>query len=51
MHPPDSIKGENKMVEKAVTTNSRNMHAIILGVLGIIFVIIGEYIINVHGPL
>jgi hypothetical protein len=31
------------------STNNRNMHAIILGVLGIILVIVGEYIINVHG--
>jgi hypothetical protein len=37
------------MVEKTPTSNSRNMHAIILGVLGIIFVIVGTYIITVHG--
>jgi hypothetical protein len=37
------------MAEKTPTSNSRNMHAIILGVLGIIFVILGTYIITVHG--
>ena len=37
------------MVEKAPTTNKRNMHAIILGVLGIILVITGEAIINIRG--
>jgi Mg2+ and Co2+ transporter CorA len=37
------------MAEQGKITNNRNMHAIFLGVLGIIFVIVGEYIINVHG--
>jgi hypothetical protein len=37
------------MGEQGKTNGNRNMHAIILAVLGIIFVIIGEYIINVHG--
>jgi Mg2+ and Co2+ transporter CorA len=37
------------MVEQAPATSSRNMHAILLGVLGIIAVIVGEYIINVRG--
>jgi len=37
------------MGENAKPNSSRNMHAIILGVLGIILVIVGEYIINVHG--
>ena len=37
------------MGEKTKTNSNRNMHAIFLGVLGIIFVIIGAYIINVHG--
>jgi hypothetical protein len=37
------------MGEQGKTTGNRNMHAIILGVLGIIFVIVGEYIRNVHG--
>jgi hypothetical protein len=37
------------MGEQTKTNGNRNMHAIILGVLGILFVIIGEYIINVHG--
>jgi Mg2+ and Co2+ transporter CorA len=36
-------------MEKVQTSSSRNMHAIILGVLGIIFVIVGQYIINVQG--
>jgi hypothetical protein len=41
------------MDEKPQQTPSRkNLHAIILGVLGIIFVIIGEAIINIpHAPL
>jgi Mg2+ and Co2+ transporter CorA len=37
------------MGENAKPNRSRNMHAIILAVLGIIFVIVGQYIINVHG--
>jgi hypothetical protein len=37
------------MAEKTPISNSRNMHAIILGVLGIIFLILGTYIITVHG--
>ena len=37
------------MGEQGKTNGNRNMHAIILAVLGIIFVIVGEYIINVHG--
>ena len=37
------------MVEKTPASNSRNMHAITLGLLGIIFVIVGTYIITVHG--
>jgi Mg2+ and Co2+ transporter CorA len=37
------------MGEQGKTSGNRNMHAIILGVLGIIFVIVGSYIINVHG--
>ena len=37
------------MGEHGKTNGNRNMHAIILGVLGIIFVIVGAYIINVHG--
>ena len=37
------------MGEQTKTNGNRNMHAIILGVLGILFVIVGEYIINVHG--
>jgi len=37
-------------MEKPVKASSnRNIHAIILGVLGIILVIVGAYIINVHG--
>ena len=38
-----------KMDEKGQTKDSRNMHAIILAVLGIILVIIGEAIINIRG--
>ena len=37
------------MVQKATTTNSRNMHAIFLGLLGIILVIVGLAIITIHG--
>ena len=37
------------MGEQVKTDVNRNMHAIILAVLGIIFVIVGQYIINVHG--
>jgi hypothetical protein len=37
------------MVENAPTSSSRNMHAIILGVLGILLVIVGEAIINIRG--
>jgi hypothetical protein len=39
------------MVEQTPPSNSRNMHAIILGVLGIIIVLVGTYIITVHGAL
>jgi len=37
------------MGDQGKTTGNRNMHAILLGVLGIIFAIVGLYIINVHG--
>ena len=37
------------MGEQTKTSGSRNMHAIILGVLGILFAIVGLYIIEVHG--
>jgi hypothetical protein len=37
------------MVVQTPPSNSRNMHAIILGVLGIIIVLVGTYIITVHG--
>jgi hypothetical protein len=37
------------MAEKAQTTNSRNMHAIILSVIGIILVIAGAAIITIPG--
>ena len=37
------------MDEKGQTKDNRNMHAIILAVLGIILVIIGEAIINIRG--
>jgi hypothetical protein len=38
-----------EMDEKGQTKGSRNMHAIILAVLGIILVIIGQAIINIRG--
>jgi uncharacterized membrane protein len=37
------------MGEKGKTTNNRNMHAIILGVLGTILAIVGLSIITIHG--
>ena len=37
------------MDEKGQTKDSRNIHATILAVLGIILVIIGEAIINIRG--
>jgi hypothetical protein len=37
------------MDEKVQTKDSRNMHAIILAVLGILFLIIGEAIIRIPG--
>jgi hypothetical protein len=37
------------MVEKASTVNSRNMHAIILSVIGIILLIAGAAIITIPG--
>jgi uncharacterized Tic20 family protein len=37
------------MGEKGKTTNNRNMHAIILSILGIILVIVGLSIITIHG--
>ncbi|MGD0645940.1 MAG: hypothetical protein ABSA75_13620 [Candidatus Bathyarchaeia archaeon] len=37
------------MGEQKKTTDNRNMHAIILSVLGIIFVIIGIAIATIHG--
>ncbi len=37
------------MGEQTKTNGSRNMHAIILGVLGILVAIVGIYIITVHG--
>ena len=37
------------MGEQVKTNGKRNMHAIILGVLGIILVVVGETIINVRG--
>jgi len=45
----DVNNGGLKMSENEKPTNSRNMHAIILAVLGIILVIIGEAIINIPG--
>jgi Mg2+ and Co2+ transporter CorA len=43
------IKEGLEMEKTAKTSSNRNMHAIILGFLGIILVIVGAYIINVHG--
>jgi len=37
------------MGEQGKTTNKLNMHAIVLGVLGIILVIVGLAIITIHG--
>lgn len=40
------------MSENEKTSNNRNMHATILSVLGIIFVIIGAFIVAIpHAPL
>jgi uncharacterized membrane protein len=39
------------MSEKAKTTGSRNMHATILGVIGIILVIVGVAIATIHTHL
>jgi len=36
-------------MEKGKTTSNRNMHAIILGVLGIILLIVGVAIATIHG--
>jgi Mg2+ and Co2+ transporter CorA len=41
--------GEVEMGENIKPVSNSKMHAMILAVLGIIFVIVGEYIINVHG--
>jgi len=49
MQLPDLSNGEFEMVEKAPTENSRNMHAIILSVIGIILVIVGATIITIPG--
>ena len=38
-----------EMGEQGKTSSNRNMHAIILGVLGILLVIVGLYIITVPG--
>ena len=45
----DVNNGGLKMSENEKPTDSRNMHAIILAVLGIILVIVGEAIINIRG--
>ena len=45
----DVNNGGLKMSENEKPTDSRNMHAIILAVLGIILVIIGQAIINIPG--
>ena len=46
---PDLINGESKMVEKTPTSNKRNMHVILLSVIGIVLVIVGVAVITVHG--
>jgi Mg2+ and Co2+ transporter CorA len=43
------IKEGLKMEKQVKPSSNRNMHAIILGLLGIVLVIVGAYIINVHG--
>lgn len=43
------MKDDFEMGEKVKTTDNRNMHAIILSVLGIILVIVGAAIITIHG--
>jgi hypothetical protein len=40
-----------EMDEKRQTANSSKMHATILGVIGIILVIVGTAIANIHNPL
>jgi hypothetical protein len=49
MMRPDLGMGEFKMVEKTPAANSRNMHAIILGVIGILLLIVGLAIITIRG--
>ena len=49
MQSPSLSNGEFVMVEKAPTTNSRNTHAIILSVIGIMLVIIGAAVITIPG--
>jgi uncharacterized membrane protein len=39
------------MGEKGKTTGSRNMHAILLGVIGLILVIVGVAIATIHSHL
>jgi hypothetical protein len=43
------VKDDFEMGEKVKTTDNRNMHAIILSVLGIILVIVGTAIITIPG--
>jgi Flp pilus assembly protein TadB len=45
------IKEDFEMGEKPKTTDHRNMHAIILGVLGIILLIAGVAIATIHSHL
>ena len=40
---------EDKGKEPEKTTNNRNMHAIVLAVIGIILFILGILIVSIHG--
>jgi uncharacterized Tic20 family protein len=45
------IKKDLEMGEQGKTTDNRNMHAIILGVIGIVIVLVGVAIATIHNPL
>jgi hypothetical protein len=42
-------KEDFKMVEQGKTKSSRNMHAMVLSVIGIILFILGILIVSIHG--
>jgi hypothetical protein len=46
-----SSDGEFVMGERGKTTNSRNMHAIILSVIGVILLIAGVAVATIHSHL